>query len=144
HRFSPYFEKPSDFGLTDIRPHHLYKFIIPVDDMVLNDLVYMHEFSVASTIAAHDYVRMIQRVCAQWREARVRGAKLRADEQEDGSVVITDTRRSEPQYHVLEPKEAVVYRRLDAAISETALATLMHAEHANEAADIGRDGGVKC
>lgn len=68
HRFSPYFERPSDFGLTITGPSAHYKFLYPVDADMLSDLAYTFDHVYADGRQPSSYTKPAEEAVEHWRQ----------------------------------------------------------------------------
>lgn len=142
HRFSPYFDRPEAYGIRSLGPHPLYKYVFPVGDDDLADLVYLHEFELVQG-ARSGYREGLQQAVNAWRAANARGAALDLLANADGSATISDTRFSaEPELYPLSRAEAALYEYLDTSRKRDALAAEFAARWPAAARTLGGEGGV--
>jgi len=90
-RFSPYFMRPRDFGLTRIRPRLAYSYVYPFEPDAVASLAYFFDFDCPSVELADEYARPTLRQVNAWSRARFRGrlkGKFR-----NGALVVVDTRK---------------------------------------------------
>jgi hypothetical protein len=96
-RFSPYFNEPEKFGLTNPRPFGIYELIYPVPPERLRNLAYFFEYDYADGRKADCHVKSILGKIEEWKKAG--SCSLNKTVMEDPELVITDTRpnRIHPQ-----------------------------------------------
>lgn len=141
HRFSPYFERPQDFNLRALGAHPLYTYVFPVDQSLLDDLVYLHVYDVERSADPREYLAPLRAVVEDWKAARARGAQLMLDAHADGTATIVDSRQLPARTFSLTAAETTLYRALDEATAEAALLATMQARHADLVEELGgRDG----
>jgi len=129
HRFSPFFESPERYGIVRLGAHHLYRHIFPIQQALLDDLVYLHDYCVPSAEESAAYTRPIQEAIDQWRAAHSRGARLEVHELEGGDAEILDSRVLPERTYHLSQKEKLLYEFLDPARPETTLEADFFAAH---------------
>jgi len=66
-RFSPNYEKASEIGFTDVRPHQVYRFVYPFSDKILSNLVYFFEFRYKEEINDGGYASQLNDEVAAWK-----------------------------------------------------------------------------
>jgi hypothetical protein len=66
-RFSPNFEKASEIGFTDVRPHQVYRFVYPFSEKILSNLVYFFEFRYKEEINDGGYASQLYNEVAAWK-----------------------------------------------------------------------------
>lgn len=93
-RFSPYFERPDQFGIAAVQPMPVYRFLYPVAGLRLHDVAYYFECGYAPghepSMAAHDAVAIAE---ALRRDAGAGSGTLQAIPHRDGGLNLCDTRR---------------------------------------------------
>lgn len=128
HRFSPYHDDPSSFGLA-LRPIDSYRALYPFDEDVLAGLAYMFQpVDENPKWSGHSYLEALRTAVAAWHRAYATGnARLVA--YDDGpDVVVDDTRPSfGPRTVRLMGLAAELHRLLAQPRSVSALVT--HAEN---------------
>lgn len=123
-RFSPYFQSPSDFGIT-IKPAPLYGHVYPLPDAALNNLAYFFTRTDDSALEAQGRAGMVAGrpglmatidALKDWRSAYPH-AELVAEEQK-GRIAVRDTRPcAVAAGHVLDPMLHTILQALDRATS---------------------------
>lgn len=143
HRFSPYFDRPEEFGIRWTGAHPMFKFAFPIPQEELNELVYLHEFVFDPEVRRVDHSGTEEAV-RKWREANAAGASLRIDVSADGSSRIVDTRQGDSRRRVyrLGPAETALFLFLDAGVKETAVADAFLRAHPEAAEALGGAAGV--
>jgi ribosomal peptide maturation radical SAM protein 1 len=142
HRFSPYFKDPERYHITWLGAHPLYQYIFPVDRSILDDLVYLHGYSVARTQPPEDYLQPLYKAISDWQTAYSRGASLKYSIGPDRGGIILDSRTLPEHRHSLTSSEATLYRFLDSARSERSLKSEFTLAYPREAEDLLNSGGV--
>jgi len=111
-RFSPYFEKPEEFGMTNVRPMAPYKFLYPFPHASLMRIAYHFDFDYCAGSPA-GFADGVIRFAEAWRQKDERGL-LCSVRRPDGSVVLRDTRPDAAIREVeLSGIEAVAYEFCD-------------------------------
>jgi ribosomal peptide maturation radical SAM protein 1 len=95
-RFSPYFERPKQFGIANVRPQKAFHYVYPFPTDVLARLAYYFEYDFADGRTSLDYTRPFVQAVRTWQETAGVGS-LRALDRPDGVLVITDTRPLTPE-----------------------------------------------
>ena len=90
-RFSPYFERPSEFGLLNPRPHRAFGYVYPFDRCALANLAYYYEFDFADGRDPWHYAAPVVEMVEQW-QANAAQATLNYYDRPDGVLILTDTR----------------------------------------------------
>jgi len=120
-RFSPYFTSPGAFGLVNVRPMRVYRYLYPFDDSSLARIAYYFDYDYAPGVdptgAAGDVIDYVE----AWRRAPEKGT-LRAVGRPDGSLVLVDTRSDATMATiVLSGLEQAAYEYCDEARPERAV-----------------------
>ena len=92
HRFSPYHQKPSAFGIN-LQPSRAYEYLYPYPRETLERIAYLFERidDGLGEVVIPDRSRLLDALVS-WRKAFEAGSQLCFHEEQDGEVVITDTR----------------------------------------------------
>ncbi len=90
-RFSPYHERPADFGLVRPRPHRAFGYVYPFDARSLAELAYYHEFDFADGRDPWQYAAPVVKLVEQWQE-NAGQTTLNYFDRSDGVLILTDTR----------------------------------------------------
>ncbi|GAA1005115.1 RiPP maturation radical SAM protein 1 [Acrocarpospora pleiomorpha] len=122
HRFSPYFMQPHDHGILPIGAHPLYREIFPVNRADLDDLVYLHGYTMSDAAIGPDDYRAVSDAISEWQAAYARGAQLVLETESNGAAQILDSRGARAKRIRLDSAETALYRFLDSARSEATLA----------------------
>jgi ribosomal peptide maturation radical SAM protein 1 len=111
-RFSPYFETPEEFGLTNVRPMNAYLFLYPFSNESLMRIAYHFDFDYVGdspTGFADDVIRFAE----AWQHKAERGL-LSSVRQPDGSLLLLDSRPGAAMRQVrLSGNEAEAYEFCD-------------------------------
>ena len=91
-RFSPYHNKPAEFGLTNVRPLSTYRYLYPFDEATLNRIAYYFDFDYELTLNPKGYAAEVINYANQWSRNPEHGT-LRAVENRDGELLLFDTRQ---------------------------------------------------
>jgi ribosomal peptide maturation radical SAM protein 1 len=91
-RFSPHFEKASEFGLVDVRPLEAYRHIYPLTEAETFEVAYFFDYRHADGLDPEAHIGGVKRAIARWRDASGRGASLTSRPAEDGDLVVDDRR----------------------------------------------------
>lgn len=152
HRFSPIHRNPGRFGLSNLRPAKLYHDIFPVEQAILDDLVYRFEYDSDDfggtppwMIADEqdEYACSLRQAVDCWKAAHDRGASLTIEELPDGSSEICDARYpGSPKLLRLSYAETILYQFLDTSRKLEDLSTSFHSKHFAEWKDIGGREGI--
>jgi hypothetical protein len=127
-RFSPYFEKPEAFGLTDIAPLLVYKLIFPMmDPEALANLAYYFTFKHPSQKNVGVYIQSLRDTVDEWRCSYVSSDLFFLD---DGKALTVWDQRTiaSPPLTVLRGLEKSLYLACDSATSLPRLYRLLGEE----------------
>ena len=92
-RFSPYFEAPASFGITNVRPMASYEHLYPYAGDSLHDIAYYFDYDYATQFEPRTYAADVIEFSTQWGHAPEAG-ELVCSETADGELMIYDTRPS--------------------------------------------------
>lgn len=143
HRFSPMFERPAEFAIELLGAYPLYKYIFPLAERDLDDLVYRHDYRLVDPPLAPADPEPLRDAVVAWSDARSRAASLSFAMRGDGTAEIIDRRSPEPVSHALSRGEALLYQGMDAAISERALASSFAASQPDAMAACAEHGSLE-
>jgi ribosomal peptide maturation radical SAM protein 1 len=90
-RFSPYFNAPEEYGITNVRPIASYKFIYPFEDKSLSRIAYCFDFDYEPSADPTGFASKVVSYIDDWRNKPERGA-LWSITQADGALTLLDTR----------------------------------------------------
>jgi ribosomal peptide maturation radical SAM protein 1 len=90
-RFSPYFDNPQEFGLTNIRPGAAYRFLYPFPPESVMRIAYHFHFDYPPGAAPIDHAEEVIRFAKAWSDKNEEGA-LWSVVRPGGSLVLHDTR----------------------------------------------------
>jgi len=125
-RFSPYFEKPEEFGLINVRPMKPYAFLYPFPQDCLMRIAYHFDFDYRLGEAPAGYADDVIRSAEEWRQKEERGL-LCSVRQPDGSLLLRDSRPGATMREVkLSGCEAAAYEFCDAFHSFAAIVQHLH------------------
>lgn len=112
-RFSPYFEKPEEFGLVNVRPMKPYAFLYPFPHGSLMRIAYHFDFDYHSGEIMAGHADEVIRFVEVWRQKENRGL-LCSIRRPDGSLLLRDTRPGTTMREVdLAGDEAAAYEFCD-------------------------------
>lgn len=90
-RFAPYFNRPADYGIVNVRPMLGFQYVYPFPVESLARLAYYFDYDYGDGRNLADYVQPLQKAIAQWEQSRGT-VTLRYLDRSDGVLVLTDTR----------------------------------------------------
>jgi ribosomal peptide maturation radical SAM protein 1 len=90
-RFSPYFEDPAAFGLRNIRPLAVYRYLYPCDDAALARIAYYFDYDYAPEVDPGNSAAEAVAFAQAWRRSPETGT-LVAHPGADGALLLSDTR----------------------------------------------------
>jgi ribosomal peptide maturation radical SAM protein 1 len=90
-RFSPYYNAPSDFGLTNVRPLATYRHLYPFDEASLMRVAYYFDFDYEPGVNPTGYAAEVVAFAEEWKRTP-EGGTLRAVERSGGALTLLDTR----------------------------------------------------
>jgi ribosomal peptide maturation radical SAM protein 1 len=109
-RFSPYHERPGDFGLEIVGPLPYYEMIYPANQATLNDLAYSFQYAHADDRDPDAYVAPLRRAIEEWRAAHPTGYRALRYRRGPGFLVVEDGRlHSERANYTFGEREAAIY-----------------------------------
>jgi ribosomal peptide maturation radical SAM protein 1 len=123
HRFSPYHDRPAEFGLETLGPLPWYRLVYPVDDDVLGDLAHDFDYRHVDGRDPETYVRPLVEAVEAWSAAPEAYRSLRY-RRGPGFVVVQDRRPTLVADYVFEDREARVFH----ACRDGATAAEAHAQ----------------
>lgn len=91
-RFSPYFTRPQDYGIDNIRPKGTYRFIYPFDDEALFNLAYHFDCELPRGLGASGSARRLKDAVASWQQSYAAGAALQLCSASPRSILLHDSR----------------------------------------------------
>ena len=131
-RFSPYHERPHDFGLEIAGPLPYYEMIYPTDAATLNDLAYSFQYAHADDRDPDGYVLPLRRALDAWRSTSGTGYRALRYRRGPGGLIVQDGRpHSDRANYTFGEEEAAIYLACDHG------ATPGEAHHALRAAGMG-------
>jgi ribosomal peptide maturation radical SAM protein 1 len=109
-RFSPYHERPSEFGLEVTGPLPHYRFVYPVDEATLNDLAYTFEYRHLDGRDPETYAGHLCRAIERWQAAGESAFRSLRYRRGPGFLTITDRRPNlEAADYTFDETEALIY-----------------------------------
>lgn len=125
-RFSPYHERPRDFGLEIVGPLPYYEMIYPAEAAILADLAYSFQYAHADDRDPDAYVLPLRRAIEGWRAASGTGYRALRYRRGPGCLLVQDGRpHSERANYTFGETEAAVYLACaDGATADDVHATL--------------------
>jgi ribosomal peptide maturation radical SAM protein 1 len=125
-RFSPYHERPAEFGLEATGPRAWYRHVYDADAATLTDLAYTFEYRHLDGRDPEAYVGAFREAVDAWREAWPAGFRSLRYRRGPGVLVVVDRRPGlEPADYVFEAAEARIHLACeDGATAAEALAAL--------------------
>jgi ribosomal peptide maturation radical SAM protein 1 len=114
-RFSPYYERPSEFGLEIVGPEPHYRFLYSVAPDVLVNLAYTFEHQYSDGRDPKNYTKNLEQAVERWREVGPRAAGTLAYRRGPGFLLVHDRRPGlEPADYRFDGVEAKIYLACDA------------------------------
>jgi ribosomal peptide maturation radical SAM protein 1 len=107
-RFSPYHSKPEDFGIRDVRPLAVYRYLYPVDEQQLAKIAYHFEFGYAPDVDPGGCFDEVVTFVEEWRR-NPEGGTLWSVAKGAESLLLIDTRSDAcaPEFKLTGPEKAV-------------------------------------
>lgn len=136
-RFSPYFDRPAEFGLRDVRPYPAYGYVYPFAAGALANLAYYFTFEYQAPQYPSAYTPALKTAVDRWRTQRDSSALFMADL--GSCLLIWDLRPGASQpLHVLSGEARELYLSCDAIQGTASLKRTIanHREHAPSQAEI--------
>lgn len=133
HKFSPYEAEPSRYGICDIRPFPIQRFIYQTTDDVLVRLCYQLDY----TLDYHHHPMMITTIkrfdeaVKEWRRAYAHGEHLIMRVIGEAIVLVRRSAAGKMIIRKLEGLEARVYSQSQHATTVAAIAERLNADHAD-------------
>lgn len=94
-RFSPNFNRAEDFGIVNIRPFALYRYIYPLPAENIANLAYFFEYEHRDGRKPETYLTNMMEQVKVWKENT--GGDLRKRYNEQAELMVVDTRPGRPQ-----------------------------------------------
>ncbi len=116
HRFSPFFEKPEELGITLEGAFPVYKQIYPVADELLDRLVYRYAYALINPPdpQLNESRVVIKQAVDDWRESTARKAGFVFRRSTDGTAILKDSRlKGESVETKLDTDQAALLAYLD-------------------------------
>jgi len=107
-RFSPYHSKPQDFGIRDVRPLVVYRYLYPGDEQSLGKIAYHFDFGYSREVDPGGCFDAVVKFVDEWRRNPEAGA-LRSVAQDAESLLLVDTRSDAcaPEFRLTGPEKAI-------------------------------------
>ncbi|HKO96488.1 MAG TPA: RiPP maturation radical SAM C-methyltransferase [Pyrinomonadaceae bacterium] len=119
-RFSPYHQRPHDYGLKITGPKPYYHLVYPCDEAALNDLAYSFNYTYDDGRQPHTYFATTKKSVEDWQENYPKS--VLSYRQGPGFLIINDSRPGVGGYdHTLGETEARVYLACDAGATPRAV-----------------------
>jgi magnesium-protoporphyrin IX monomethyl ester (oxidative) cyclase len=120
-RFSPYHQRPSEYGLEIIGPKPYYHLIYPSDEAALNDLAYQFEYRYDDGRKPETYIAALKEGIEAWQDDFAAGANL-TYRRGPGFLLINDRRPGLGGYNYsLRESEAKIYLTCDGGATPKAV-----------------------
>ncbi|MCR4344544.1 MAG: RiPP maturation radical SAM C-methyltransferase [Candidatus Scalindua sp.] len=118
HRFSPFFENPAKHGVTKKGAHPLYKYVFPVPNKLLDNLIYLHDYRL-NTRLSKIWHKKLENEVKNWWSAYRKKARLTWTATKRDQYQIIDTRFDDAneRCYTLNADEMNLYRFLDSSRS---------------------------
>ncbi len=98
-RFSPYFDHPADFGLSNLRAIASMRFLYPFPEAVLSNISYYFDFDYPDGKTAADCAAQVIHYVESWKHQPETGT-LTASVEPDGSLLLVDSRSTATLTHL--------------------------------------------
>ena len=109
-RFSPYHERPGDFGLTIEGPLPYYELIYPTDAATLNDIAYSFRYAHADDRDPDAYVMPLRRAIEKWRRGHPTSYRSLRYRRAPGGLLVQDGRpQTDQANYSFGEREAAIY-----------------------------------
>ena len=109
-RFSPYHQRPGEFGIDILGPWPWYKYVYSVDDATLMDLAYSFEYRVLDGADPETYIGPLRGELETWRTNHSTGYRALRYRRGPGFLIIRDRRPNlESADYSLDDVEARLY-----------------------------------
>jgi len=140
-RFSPYYERPAEFGLQVVGPLAYYRFIYPTDEQTHSDLAYSFEYRYHDGRDPERYVEPLRPVIDSWQGSRQEGYRSLTYRRGPGFLTIHDRRPNlEAADYTLEDREAQIYLACEDGATPIEVYEIVHATGIGDiSADEARD-----
>jgi ribosomal peptide maturation radical SAM protein 1 len=90
-RFSPYHNAAADFGLINVRPMAIYRYLYPFDEQSLSRIAYYFDFDYSPETNPTGYAREVVAYATEWQRNPERGT-LQSIRRPEGTLTLLDTR----------------------------------------------------
>jgi ribosomal peptide maturation radical SAM protein 1 len=124
--FSPYYERPDEFGVEILGPSTWYRYVYDLDESTLTDLALIFEYRYSDGRVPDTYVSPLRREIEAWRDGRATSYQSARYRRGPGFLVIQDRRPNlERADYSFDDTEAQIYLACeDGATADGACATL--------------------
>jgi hypothetical protein len=108
-RFSPYFNSPADFGISNLRSNPLYRFVYPFDESILYNIAYSFEGDFEGQDRIDSHSERIKVLVDGWKKEHIQST-LQVKSRTADSMVVQDERptRIHPLYYFGAREMAVI------------------------------------
>jgi ribosomal peptide maturation radical SAM protein 1 len=131
-RFSPYFDRPTEFGIEILGPLPHYRFLYSVAAEALSNLAYDFEFIYADGRDPQTYTKSLAEAIERWRELKERAIGSLSYRRGPGFILIQDRRPGlETADYRLDGIEAKIYLACDAGVTAAEICRQFVAEGDN-------------
>lgn len=118
-RFSPYFERPAEFGIEILGPRHHYKFLYSVAPEALSNLAYDFEFRYSDGRDPETYTKNLAEAVQRWRELKESSIGSLSYRRGPGFLLVQDRRPGlDPADYRLDGIETKIYLACDAGATD--------------------------
>ncbi len=93
-RFSPYFNNPEKFGITNVSPKNAYRFVYPYKDSNLFNLAYYFKFDFRDDVKPPDYDKELTQTVNYWRQCFENHENLYSYKKSPSVSLIVDERQN--------------------------------------------------
>jgi ribosomal peptide maturation radical SAM protein 1 len=114
-RFSPYFDRPTEFGIEIIGPLPHYRFLYSIAPEELNNLAYDFEYRYSDGREPSTYTKSLAEAVERWRELKERAVGSLSYRRGPGFLIVQDRRPAfETADYRFDGVEAKIYLACDA------------------------------
>jgi len=109
HRFSPYHQRPAEFGLENLGPVPWYRLIYPTDEATLTDLAYSFDYRHLDGHTPTAYIGPLRAAVDAWRSGHGVAYRALRYRRGPGFLVVHDRRPGLTADYSFDEQEAQLY-----------------------------------
>jgi ribosomal peptide maturation radical SAM protein 1 len=135
-RFSPYFERPAQFGLTITGVADHYAVVYPVEEAALGDLAHWFTYAYADGRDPEQYIGPIRRLVDEWNDGYATGFRSLSYRRGPDFLRISDRRPNLPaRDYTLGEREALIYLVCEDGATPAEIGRVLVAEGADDVSE---------